>query len=144
MKLKTLVRLSTLGMALTFIGCASQSADESYSRVTGWKYNDEKGTGFAVKKDFKTNVPPGMVEIEGGSFTIGEKGEVVTAPRNSRRRRITVSSFYMDKYEIRNVDWREYTHWMNLVFGKTAPKLVEKTYDSSVISNQLRAFIENI
>ena len=54
MKLKTLVRLSTLGMALTFIGCASQSADESYSRVTGWKYNDEKGTGLGLPSAYST------------------------------------------------------------------------------------------
>ena len=31
----------------------------------------------------------------------------------------------MDEYEIRNVDWREYTNWMKAVFGKTAPRLVQ-------------------
>jgi len=142
MRVKVLIKVSTFCLALLFLGCAGQSNKEGYSRVTGWKYNDEKGAGFAVRKDFKTNVPPGMVEIEGGSFTIGEKGEVVTAPRNSRRRRITVSSFYMDQYEIRNVDWREYTHWMNLVFGKTAPKLVEKTYPNGKVWREELAYNE--
>ena len=32
----------------------------------------------------------------------------------------------MDQYETRNLDWREYTHWLDLVFGETAPALVEK------------------
>lgn len=142
MNVKTLIQFSTLATILLLASCASQSKKENYSRVTGWKYNDEKGTGFGVKKDFKTTVPPGMVSIEGGSFTIGEKGEVVLAPRNSRRRRITVSSFYMDQYEIRNVDWREYTHWMETVFGKTAPKLVQKTYPDGKIWREELAYNE--
>lgn len=142
MNVKTLIQFSALATILLLASCASQSKKENYSRVTGWKYNDEKGTGFGVKKDFKTTVPPGMVSIEGGSFTIGEKGEVVLAPRNSRRRRITVSSFYMDQYEIRNVDWREYTHWMETVFGKTAPKLVQKTYPDGKVWREELAYNE--
>ncbi|WP_370519559.1 SUMF1/EgtB/PvdO family nonheme iron enzyme [Paludibacter sp. 221] len=67
-----------------------------------------------------------MVRVDGGTFTIGEKTEFVTAPRNSQRRRVTVSSFYMDQYEVTNLEWRDYAHWMEVVFGKTAPKLVEK------------------
>jgi gliding motility-associated lipoprotein GldJ len=126
MKLKTIANLASVCLVLTLIGC-NKKADEGYSRVTGWSYNDKKGTGFTVKKNFITEVPSGMVAVEGGSFTIGEKGEFITAPRDNKPRRITVSSFYMDEYEIRNIDWREYTNWMKVVFGKTAPKLVEKT-----------------
>jgi sulfatase modifying factor 1 len=126
MKLKTIAKLASSCFLITLVGCAGKSANESYSRVTGWSYNDKTSTGFSVKKDYQTEVPSGMVSIEGGSFTIGEKGEYITAQRNSKARRITVSSFYMDEYEIRNVDWREYTNWMQLVFGKTAPKLVAR------------------
>ncbi len=109
--------------AVLVTACGSKN---NTSRLTGWKYNDPDGTGFEVKKNFKMNTPSGMVHIEGGSFTIGEKIEFVTAPRNNQRRRITVSSFYMDQYETRNVDWREYTQWLTAVFGNTAPALVEK------------------
>ncbi len=127
MILKTIAKLAaTLSIAIVLSACAGKSVNQSYSNVTGWNYNDKTGTGFTVKKDYKTQNPIGMVAIEGGSFTIGEKGEFVTAPRNSRPRRITVSSFYMDQYEIRNIDWREYTNWMQVVFGKTAPKLVAR------------------
>lgn len=127
MKLKTIVKLASLSLVMTMIGCANNSSNQSVSSVTGWKYNDKTGTGFLVKSNYKNQTPPGMVAIEGGSFTIGEKGEFITAPRDNKRRRITVSSFYMDQYEIRNVDWREYTNWMSIVFGKTAPKLVAKS-----------------
>jgi gliding motility-associated lipoprotein GldJ len=127
MKLKNIANLASVCLVLALTSCANKSADESYSRVTGWAYNDKTGTGFAVKRNYVSEAPSGMVAIEGGSFTIGEKGEFITAPRDNRPRRITVSSFYMDEYEIRNVDWREYTNWMKVVFGKTAPKLVAKT-----------------
>jgi len=127
MKLKSIANLAAICLILTLTGCSKKSTDESISRVTGWSYNDKTGTGFEVKKNYTSEVPSGMVAIEGGSFTIGEKGEFITAPRDNRPRRITVSSFYMDQYEIRNIDWREYTNWMKVVFGKTAPKLVRKT-----------------
>ncbi|HLP04303.1 MAG TPA: SUMF1/EgtB/PvdO family nonheme iron enzyme, partial [Paludibacter sp.] len=126
MKSKTIASLATACLALAFAGCAEKAAKETVSRTTGWQYNDKTATGFTVKKDYMSQVPSGMVAIEGGSYTIGEKGEFVTAPRDNRTRRITVSSFYMDQYEIRNIDWREYTNWMAVVFGKTAPKLVAK------------------
>jgi gliding motility-associated lipoprotein GldJ len=126
MKLKTIAKLALSVSLVVMLGACAKKSSTEFSSVTGWKYNDKTGTGFAVKKDYTTQIPSGMVAIEGGSFTIGEKGEFVTAPRNSRQRRITVSSFYMDQYEIRNIDWREYTNWMQVVFGRTAPKLVAK------------------
>lgn len=110
-------------LPLLFGACGSNN---NTSRLTGWKYNDPNGTGFEVTKSYKTEIPNGMVFIEGGSFTIGERVELVTAPRNNQRRRITVSSFYMDQHEVRNIDWREYTNWLSVVFGGTAPVLVEK------------------
>jgi len=124
------------------IGCASKSSNDGYSALTGWKYNDKNGTGFTVKSDYITEIPNGMVAIEGGSFTIGEKGEFVTAPRDSKPRRITVSSFYMDQYEIRNLDWREYTNWMQVVFGKTAPKFVAKTQPDGKVWREELAYNE--
>lgn len=127
MRFKTLAKLASVCIALVFVSCASNTTDKGYSNVTGWKYNDKDGSGLTVKNNFKSKVPPGMVAIEGGSYTVGERGEFVTAPRDNKRRRITVSSFYMDQYEIRNIDWREYTNWMQKVFGKTAPKLVAKS-----------------
>jgi len=124
MKLITIAKLASISLAITMTACVSKSTNEGYSRVTGWKYNDKTEAGFTVKKGYISQVPNGMVAIEGGSFTMGEKGEYITAPRDNKPRKITVSSFYMDQYEIRNVDWREYTNWMKAVFGKTAPRLV--------------------
>lgn len=127
MKLKTTAKAVTLLFTIVLMGCTgAKTSDQGYSRATGWKYNDKTGTGFLVKKNYVSQAPTGMVAIQGGSFTIGEKGDFLIEQRNNMPRRITVSSFYMDQYEIRNIDWREYTNWMKVVFGKTAPQLVAK------------------
>ncbi len=142
MKLKTIAKLLTVGLSLTLIACVSNT-DEGYSRITGWKYNDKNGAGYTVKKSYSAIVPPGMVAIEGGSFTIGEKGEYITnAPRNNSPRRITVSSFYMDEWEVSNKDWNEYVNWMKVVFGKTAPRLVQKALPNNSVWREDLAYNE--
>lgn len=123
------------------VSCTNTSKT-NVSNTTGWKYNDKKSTGFVVKSNYRAKVPTGMIAIEGGTYSIGEKGEVITAPRNNIRRRITVSSFYMDKYEISNVNWREYTNWMNVVFGKAAPKLVKRTLPKAEVWREEMAYNE--
>jgi len=126
MRIKMFAKIAvfTLVISAVFSYCKN---NQGVSGVTGWKYNDPAGTDFVVKQGLITQIPMGMVAIEGGSFTMGEKAEFVTQPRDNRQRRITVSSFYMDQYEISNVDWREYSNWMKVVFGKSAPDLVKRS-----------------
>ncbi len=140
MKIKFISPLIFTMAVLFAAGCAQN--DEKVSRVTGWKYNDKKGTGFIVKNGYQLSTPPGMVAIEGGTYTIGEKGEFVTEERNNRRRRITVSSFFMDQYEIRNIDWREYTNWLKVVFGNVAPDLVKKAQPNEKVWREELAYNE--
>ncbi|MDO9154516.1 MAG: SUMF1/EgtB/PvdO family nonheme iron enzyme, partial [Paludibacter sp.] len=142
MKLNLIAKIASLFILAGFIGCANNSSNNNISRVTGWKYNDKEGTGFIVKTGYKLETPPGMVAVEGGSYTIGEKGEFVTAPRDNKRRRITVSPFFMDQYEIRNVDWREYTNWLKVVFQKTAPNLVEQAQPNVTVWREELAYNE--
>jgi len=125
--------------AMLIAACNNQS---NTSRLTGWRYNDPNGTGFEVQRNFKMSTPSGMVKIEGGTFTIGERAEFITAPRNNPRRRITVGSFYMDQYEVRNIDWREYTNWLTVVFGNTAPELVERAQPNKTVWREELAFNE--
>lgn len=131
----------SLFITLVIISCSNNSKS-SVSNTTGWRINDKNGTGFVVKNNYKAKVPTGMLAIEGGTFTIGEKGEVITAPRNNIKRRVTVSSFYMDEYEISNTNWREYTNWMQVVFGKTAPKLVRKAQPNVEVWREALAYNE--
>lgn len=73
-----------------------------------------------------------MVAIEGWSYSVDDMEEFVTASRRVRqndpntRRTLSVNSFYMDEREIRNIDWREYLVWLNTVYGRVAPEIVER------------------
>lgn len=141
MNVKNLIRsLILLFFAVVIVSCSNKSSN--VSNTTGWRYNDKKTTGFVVKNDYKRKIPPGMIAIEGGTYTIGEKGEVIVAPRNNIRRQITVSSFYMDEYEISNTNWREYTNWMKLVFGKAAPQIVKKSLPDVTVWREEMAYNE--
>lgn len=113
-------------LALTLSACATRELNTNYSNVTGWNYNNPSTTGFAVTGGVGNVNPIGMVPIQGGVFTVEETDEFITAARNIAPRTVTVSSFYMDKYEITNLNWNEYLNWMEVVFGEVAPELVQQ------------------
>lgn len=114
---------------------APPPAGSTVSTATGWTYQNERFTGgngyassgFAAQDGYKPQIPGGMVVVEGGTFMMGEKSDLLTGQRDNLRRRVSVGSFYMDQYEVSNLMWREYTHWMEVVFGETAPRLVQNT-----------------
>ena len=49
-----------------------------------------------------------MAFIEGGSFTMGRVEQDVMYDWNNIPKTVTVSSFYMDETEVRNLDYLEY------------------------------------
>lgn len=140
--------LSFILVLLLIASCAPRSAQSrsaqqapppkgsSVSTATGWTYQNENfsggtgyaSSGFAAQENYKPQIPAGMVVIEGGTFMMGEKTDMITAPRDNLPRRVTVGSFYMDQYEVSNLMWREYTHWMDVVFGEVAPRLVQNAH----------------
>ncbi len=127
---------------LALSGCKSRELNTQLSNTTGWNYYDEKTTNFEAKEGVGNVDPIGMVAIQGGTFAIGQTDEFITAPRDNARRSITVSSFYMDKYEISNLNWREYLHWMEMVFGYSAPKLVQAVLPDTLVWRDELAYNE--
>ncbi len=111
------------------------SCNKNTSNTTGWKYNDAKYGGFQVVNNYEQDTPPGMVLIEGGTFTMGRVNEDTYTEWNSYPRRVTVNTFYMDQYEVANVDWREYVYWMNLMYGEAVSKKCRP--DSTVWRDEL-------
>jgi len=109
-----------LTIALLFASCGggkdlSQTGDES--TTTGWSYNDSDWGGFEVVEAYEQETGPGLVFIEGGSFTMGRVEQDVLYDWNNVPRRVTLTSFYMDETEVRNVDYLEYLYWVNRVFS---------------------------
>ena len=113
-------------VAVLAVSCSQRELNTRVSNTTGWNYFDQNYTNFEANEGVGNVNPVGMVPIQGGTFTVGEKDEFLTAPRNNETRSLTVSSFYMDKYEVTNINWNEYLHWLEVVFGPVAPELVDQ------------------
>src|ERR1700688_4749224 len=105
-----------IGVAATLLlaSCAHER-----SSVTGWDYNNPKFGGFQVVPYEEQETGPGLVFIEGGTFTMGRTEDDVMYDWNNMPRRVTVSSFYMDETEVTNINYLEYLYWTNSVFGPT-------------------------
>jgi sulfatase modifying factor 1 len=86
------------------------------SPTTGWEYNNPDNGGFEVAVGVEQKTGPGLVLIEGGVFRMGRVQQDVLFDWNNAPRTVTVSSFYMDETEVRNVDYREYLHWLRRVY----------------------------
>ena len=91
------------------------------SAVTAWKYNDERNGGFEVVDYVEQETGPGLVLIEGGTFTMGRTEQDIIMNWDNIPRRATVASFYMDETEVANVHWLEYLYWLNRVFSTDYP-----------------------
>ena len=101
---------------LTYLSIHSCSNTEK-SRSTGWEYNNPKNGGFEVNLNFEDQITgPGLIFIEGGRFTMGRVEEDVMSDWNNIPKTVTVSSFYLDKTEVRNIDYLEYLHWIKRYF----------------------------
>ena len=124
---KTIQYLLLVPAVLVLAACGNKrELNTKTSNTTGWNYYDEATTNFQAQEGVGNVNPTGMVPIQGGSFTLGEKDEFLTMPRNNPTRTVTVNSFYMDKYEITNLNWNEYLHWLETVFGATTTEIVQK------------------
>ncbi len=92
------------------------------SNSTGWEYNSQEWGGFEKLEYEGQETGPNLVPIEGGTFMMGQALEDVTYEWNNVPRRVTVSSFYMDETEVRNIDYREYLYWLRRVY-KSYPEV---------------------
>lgn len=106
-----------MGLLLTTGIAALSSCSKDASPVTGWNYNDADNGGFEVLPYTEQETGPGLVLIEGGRFTMGRVEQDIQYDWNNIPRTVTVSSFYMDETEVRNLDWLEYLHWLNRVYA---------------------------
>ena len=96
--------------------CSKKSDSKGGSRATGWKINDKKG-GFQYASKFKKQATgPGLVLVEGGTFTMGKVQDDVMHDWNNSPNQQHVQSFYMDETEVTNVMYMEYLDWLKRVF----------------------------
>lgn len=113
------------GIALTGLLVLSSCSKER-SSATGWEFNNYKNGGFEKFDAREQETGPGLVMIEGGTFTMGRTEQDVMSDWNARASRVTVASFYMDRTEVTNFHWLEYMYWMRRVYYKTYPHVYKK------------------
>ncbi|HVN57320.1 MAG TPA: SUMF1/EgtB/PvdO family nonheme iron enzyme [Bacteroidales bacterium] len=102
------------------------------STTTGWEYNNKDNGGFEVAVGAEQKTGPGLVLIEGGVFRMGRVQQDVMFDWNNSPRTVTVSSFYMDETEVRNVDYREYLHWLRRVYT-SYPEVYRKALPDTLV-----------
>ena len=143
MNIKSFVSTTLLfALVLGFSACSSRELNTKTSFLTGWKTFDNSTINFQSFEGNIAQTPEGMLPIMGGAFTIGHQDEFLTAPRNNTRKSVTVKSFYMDKYEVTNIGWREYLDWNQFVFGQTKPELVEALLPDTTVWRDEMAYNE--
>ena len=115
---KTLVFRLLLVVAVTafFTSCNKSGDYKDSSRATGWKLNSNDG-GFQYNPDAKEQeTGPGLVFVEGGTFTMGRVQDDPMHDWNNSPNQQHVQSFYMDETEVTNLMYLQYLDWLKQVF----------------------------
>ncbi|APS40685.1 MULTISPECIES: gliding motility lipoprotein GldJ [Salegentibacter] len=109
----------TLVLGVGLLSCNNSRDYEDNSRATGWDINSDEG-GFQYNTDYKEQeAGPGLVFVEGGTFTMGQVQDDVMHDWNNTPTQQHVQSFYMDETEVTNMMYMEYLDWLKKVFPPT-------------------------
>ncbi|MBA0885194.1 gliding motility lipoprotein GldJ [Flavobacterium undicola] len=109
-------------MMLGFASCSKKSSSKGSSRATGWNVDNKQ----AAKKQ---EAGPGLVFVEGGTFTMGKVQDDVMHDWNNTPTQQHVQSFYMDETEVTNFMYLEYLDYTKRVF---TPDEYKGVYDGVV------------
>ncbi len=117
MKLNFACKMLAISAFLLALASCSKSADyKSTSRGTGWSITGKDG-GFKANTDYvEQETGPGLVFVEGGTFTMGKVQDDVMHDWNNSPNQQHVQSFYIDETEVTNVMYLEYLDWLKKVF----------------------------
>lgn len=131
------IALGFFATTLSFTSCAPER-----SGATGWAYNDTSNGGFERRPYLGQETAPGLVFIEGGTFTMGQVEDDLTTNWDNIPRRVTVPSFYMDETEVTNSFWLEYVYWLNRVYGETYREVVIRALPDTLVWREKLSFNE--
>jgi gliding motility-associated lipoprotein GldJ len=119
-KNKLTLKLFILLISTTLLVSCNKSRNyNDSSRATGWKVNAKEG-GFQYSPDRKEQeTGPGLVFVEGGTFTMGRVQDDPMHDWNNSPNKQHVQSFYMDETEVTNLMYYEYLDWLKKIFPPT-------------------------
>ncbi len=113
-KIMALRLILSLMLIVSFASCKKIWNSKNASQATGWKVDGKKTSG-----NKKQQAGPGLVFVEGGTFTMGKVEDDVMHDWNNTPSQQHVMSFYMDETEVTNFMYLEYLNWLKKVFPPT-------------------------
>ncbi len=131
------VGILAVGVAVGFSACKFET-----SSVTGWDYNSPINGGFQKVPYEEQETGPGLILIEGGTFTMGRTEQDVTYEHHNAPRRVTVSSFYLDETEVTNFHWCEYLYWTARTYNTSFPLIYKKALPDTLVWREKLAYNE--
>lgn len=109
-------------LALSISSCNNSRDYSGNSRATGWDLSGKNG-GVGYKTDYQEQEPgPGLIFVEGGTFTMGRVQDDVMHDWNNSPTQQHVQSFYMDETEVTNIMYLEYLDWLKKMFPPSEEK----------------------
>lgn len=110
-------------LSLSVLGCGKSSSKYgNSSRGTGWQINAKEG-GFQYNTRFKEQeTAPGLVFVEGGTFTMGKVQDDVMHDWNNTPNQQHVQSYYIDETEVTNLMYLEFLDWIKRVYPPKNPE----------------------
>jgi gliding motility-associated lipoprotein GldJ len=110
-KIIALRLMLSVTMIIGFASCSKKSSSKNSSRATGWNVDSKKASSSK-----KQVAGPGLIFVEGGTFTMGKVQDDVMHDWNNTATQQHVQSFYMDETEVTNFMYLEYLDWLKNVF----------------------------
>ena len=121
----------TVIVATLLVGCNKTRDYKNSSRATGWKMNAKEGGFQYDPKTKEQETGPGLVFVEGGTFTMGRVQDDPMHDWNNAPNQQHVQSFYMDETEVTNLMYLEYLDWLKKVFPPSDENY-RRIYDGAV------------
>ncbi len=113
-KITALRLMLSIVLMVSFTSCSKKSSSKNTSQATGWNIDSKKGGPKA-----KEIAGPGLILVEGGTFTMGKVQDDVMHDWNNTPVQQHVQSFYMDETEVTNAMYLEYLDYTKKVFPST-------------------------
>lgn len=136
------MKVNKLSIVISVATVALMSCGKEVSQTTGWEYNLSDNGGFEkFRGEYEQETGPGLVFIEGGTFTMGRVEQDILYDWNNIPRRVSVSSFYMDECEISNLDYREYLYWISRVYVEY-PEVYKRALPDTLVWRRKLAYNE--
>ena len=112
-----------------FLACGGRN---NVSRATGWGINSKQG-GFQYNIEYEDQENgPGLVLIEGGTYTKGQVQDDVLHDWNNTPTQQHVMSFYIDETEVTNLMYMEYLDWLETVFPPSVDPQYKQIYKGAL------------